>query len=74
MKCSVCDFSTRSRVTLQRHERLQHLKKKFFRCVKCNYVTHVKARYTKHVKYHSMPMIKCDLCEFRTPYKWNLDR
>lgn len=42
--------------------------------MKCNYVTHVKARYTKHVKYHSMPMIKCDLCEFRTPYKWNLDR
>ncbi|EFX63233.1 hypothetical protein DAPPUDRAFT_268813, partial [Daphnia pulex] len=73
-KCSVCDFTTRSRVTLQRHERLTHLKKKFFRCVKCNYVTHVKARYTKHVKYHSMPMIKCDLCEFRTPYKWNLDR
>ncbi|KAI9559687.1 hypothetical protein GHT06_013692 [Daphnia sinensis] len=73
-KCSVCEFTTRSRVTLQRHERLTHLKKKFFRCVKCNYVTHVKARYTKHVKYHSMPMIKCDLCEFRTPYKWNLDR
>jgi hypothetical protein len=27
-KCSVCDFTTRSRVTLQRHERLTHLKKK----------------------------------------------
>ena len=74
VKCSACDFTTRSRIMLQRHERLTHLKKKFFRCVKCNYVTHVKARYTKHVKYHSMPMIKCDLCEFRTPYKWNLDR
>ena len=74
LKCTACDFTTRSRLTLQRHERVAHLKKKFFRCVKCNYVTHVKARYTKHVKYHSMPMIKCDLCEFRTPYKWNLDR
>ena len=74
LKCTACDFTTRSRLTLQRHERVTHLKKKFFRCVKCNYVTHVKARYTKHVKYHSMPMIKCDLCEFRTPYKWNLDR
>lgn len=21
-----------------------------------------------------MPMIKCDMCDFRTPYKWNLDR
>lgn len=29
-KCSVCDFTTRSRVTLQRHERLTHLKKKVF--------------------------------------------
>jgi len=74
LKCTACDFTTRSRIMMQRHERLTHLKKKFFRCVKCNYVTHVKARYTKHVKYHSMPMIKCDLCEFRTPYKWNLDR
>lgn len=49
-------------------------KGKFFSCDKCNYVTHIKARYTKHVKYHSMPMIKCTMCDFRTPYKWNLDR
>lgn len=46
----------------------------FFSCDKCNYVTHIRARYTKHVKYHSMPMIKCTMCDFRTPYKWNLDR
>lgn len=49
-------------------------KSKFFSCEKCNYVTHLKSRFTKHVKYHSMPMIKCALCDFRTPYKWNLDR
>lgn len=49
-------------------------KSKFFSCNKCNYVTHIRGRYTKHVKYHSMPMIKCAVCEFRTPYKWNLDR
>ncbi|KAG6459358.1 zinc finger protein Xfin [Manduca sexta] len=46
----------------------------FFSCDKCNYVTHLRARFTKHVKYHSMPMIKCTTCDFRTPYKWNLDR
>ncbi|XP_050307257.1 uncharacterized protein LOC126743997 isoform X2 [Anthonomus grandis grandis] len=73
-KCSVCTFSSRSRVLLNRHEREEHIKTKFFRCSKCTYVTHIKARYTKHVKYHSMPMIKCDMCDFRTPYKWNLDR
>lgn len=49
-------------------------KDNFFSCDKCNYVTHLKARFTKHVKYHSMPMIKCTVCDFRTPYKWNLDR
>ncbi|CAG9784574.1 unnamed protein product [Diatraea saccharalis] len=49
-------------------------KGKYFSCNKCNYVTHIKARFTKHVKYHSMPMIKCTICDFRSPYKWNLDR
>ncbi|XP_045511451.1 zinc finger protein Xfin-like [Colias croceus] len=47
---------------------------KFYTCQKCSYVTHIKTRYTKHVKYHSLPMIKCTVCDFRTPYKWNLDR
>lgn len=74
IKCSICSFTSHSRTLVQRHENITHLKKKFFRCSKCNYVTHMKARFTKHVKYHSMPMIKCDLCDFRTPYKWNLDR
>nr|XP_023016424.1 uncharacterized protein LOC111505785 isoform X2 [Leptinotarsa decemlineata] len=73
-KCSVCDFTSRNQSLMSRHEREEHIKTKFFRCSKCTYVTHIKARYTKHVKYHSMPMIKCDMCDFRTPYKWNLDR
>ncbi|KAJ8958810.1 hypothetical protein NQ318_019568, partial [Aromia moschata] len=73
-KCSVCDFAGRGQAQLSRHEREEHIKTRFFRCSKCTYVTHIKARYTKHVKYHSMPMIKCDMCDFRTPYKWNLDR
>ncbi|XP_044727180.1 uncharacterized protein LOC123290885 isoform X2 [Chrysoperla carnea] len=74
LKCSLCPFTTRHQGHLTRHERQDHIKTRFFRCVKCSYVTHIKARFTKHVKYHSMPMIKCDLCDFRTPYKWNLDR
>jgi hypothetical protein len=72
--CSLCPFTSSDPNEVLKHERTAHLKKKFYRCSKCNYVTHMKARYTKHVKYHSMPMIKCDLCDFRTPYKWNLDR
>ncbi|XP_057652819.1 zinc finger protein 208-like isoform X2 [Diorhabda carinulata] len=73
-KCSVCTFTGKTPAMLAKHEREEHIKTKFFRCSKCTYVTHIKARYTKHVKYHSMPMIKCEMCDFRTPYKWNLDR
>ncbi|VVC90350.1 unnamed protein product [Leptidea sinapis] len=49
-------------------------KGKFYTCNKCNYVTHLKARYAKHLSNHSLPMIKCTVCDFRTPYKWSLDR
>lgn len=74
MKCSLCDFTTLYRNNLLEHEVEDHCNAKFYRCEKCSYVTHIKARFSKHVKYHSMPMIKCVTCDFRTPYKWNLDR
>lgn len=74
LKCTVCEYTTLYRAQLVEHERDEHNKTKFFRCEKCSYVTHIKARFSKHVKYHSMPMIKCIMCDFRTPYKWNLDR
>ncbi|XP_050469831.1 uncharacterized protein LOC126863593 isoform X4 [Bombus huntii] len=73
-RCSMCSYVALNSRDLETHQRVHHLKRRFFRCAKCSYVTHVRARYTKHVKYHSMPMIKCDACDFRTPYKWNLDR
>lgn len=72
--CSKCPFKSKSRILVQRHENVSHLKKKFFRCLKCSYVTNVRARYTKHVRYHSMPYIKCESCNFSTPYKSNLER
>ncbi|XP_055916207.1 uncharacterized protein LOC129949031 isoform X2 [Eupeodes corollae] len=74
LKCSLCEFTTLYRAQLVEHEQEEHCRTHFFRCEKCTYVTHIKARYSKHVKYHSMPMIKCVTCDFRTPYKWNLDR
>ncbi|XP_015116196.1 zinc finger protein 91 isoform X2 [Diachasma alloeum] len=73
-RCTMCNFVAYTPTDMENHQRLHHLRRRFFRCTKCSYVTHVRARYTKHVKYHSMPMIKCDDCDFRTPYKWNLDR
>ena len=73
-KCSVCEFTAQNREHLMDHEKSDHEKTKFFRCYKCSYVTHIKARFSKHEKYHSMPLIKCMQCDFRTPYKWNLDR
>ncbi|KAG5674665.1 hypothetical protein PVAND_004618 [Polypedilum vanderplanki] len=73
-KCILCEFSSTEESQLIQHEKDEHAGTKFYRCKKCSYVTHINARFNKHVKYHSMPMIKCALCDFRTPYKWNLDR
>ncbi|KAK3887418.1 hypothetical protein Pcinc_008477 [Petrolisthes cinctipes] len=72
--CEHCEYSCRSRKLLNKHETSYHLKRRFFRCLKCNYVTHLKGRYTKHMKYHQLPILKCSYCDFRTPYRWNLDR
>ncbi|GAB6021389.1 hypothetical protein CHUAL_003996 [Chamberlinius hualienensis] len=62
-----------SRVDAERMEKVSQFKK-LYRCTICPYVTNVKSRFTKHVRYHSMPYIKCESCDFSTPYKWNLDR
>lgn len=66
-KCIICEFSTVEEPQLVQHEKDEHSDTRFYRCEKCSYVTHIKARFSKHVKYHSMPMIKCMLCDFRTP-------
>jgi hypothetical protein len=66
-KCIICEYSTVEESQLVQHEKDEHADTKFYRCEKCSYVTHIKARFSKHVKYHSMPMIKCMLCDFRTP-------
>lgn len=70
-KCILCEFSTVEESQLVHHEKEEHSDTKFYRCEKCSYVTHIKARFSKHVKYHSMPMIKCMLCDFRTPVRGN---
>lgn len=66
-KCILCEFSSMEEAQLIQHETDEHAGTKFYRCKKCSYVTHISARFNKHVKYHSMPMIKCALCDFRTP-------
>ncbi|XP_077264071.1 uncharacterized protein LOC143898434 isoform X3 [Temnothorax americanus] len=73
-RCPACSYVAVNVKDLENHQRVHHLKRKFFRCAKCDYVTHIRARCTKHVKYHSMPMIKCDACDFSSAYKWNLER
>lgn len=73
-KCILCEFSTTDEPQLIHHEKDEHSDTKFYRCEKCSYVTHIKARFSKHVKYHSMPMIKCMLCDFRTPVSVNCVR
>lgn len=66
-KCILCEFAALEEPNLVQHEKEEHSDTNFYRCEKCSYVTNIKARFSKHVKYHSMPMIKCMLCDFRTP-------
>ena len=72
--CDQCEYTCKSQKNLNKHELTSHLKKKIYRCSKCNYATNIKAIYTKHMKYHKLPIVKCPECDFRTPYRWNLDR
>ncbi|XP_015926506.2 zinc finger protein 208 isoform X2 [Parasteatoda tepidariorum] len=72
--CSACDYRTRNKAFLLHHEKTAHLKKRFYRCLQCGYVTNEKGRYTKHIKYHSLPKMQCEFCFFKTAYKWNMDR
>lgn len=71
-KCIICEFSTFEESQLIQHEKDEHTEIHFYRCEKCSYVTHIKARFSKHMKYHSMPMIKCILCDFRTPVRMQI--
>lgn len=66
-KCILCEYAALEEQNLVQHEKEEHSDTNFYRCEKCSYVTNIKARFSKHVKYHSMPMIKCMLCDFRTP-------
>lgn len=73
-KCTSCAFQSRSRVHVEEHEKTVHLKRRFYRCTQCGYVCHEKGRYTRHMRFHTLPKIKCQYCNFQTCYKWNMDR
>ena len=45
-----------------------------YKCGECGYMTNVQYLYKKHVKYHTAPKIKCDFCDFESPYSWNVER
>ncbi|RWS26307.1 zinc finger protein Xfin-like protein, partial [Leptotrombidium deliense] len=52
----------------------QNARRKYFQCESCGYKTNVHYLYKKHIKYHNAPKIKCELCDFESPYSWNVDR
>ncbi|KAK8764055.1 hypothetical protein V5799_033338 [Amblyomma americanum] len=71
---SSCNFHAKSKIHVEEHEKTVHLKQRFYRCQQCSYVCHEKGRYTRHMRFHSLPKIKCQFCNFQTGYKWNMDR
>ncbi|XP_023236351.1 zinc finger protein 729-like isoform X2 [Centruroides sculpturatus] len=74
LKCSECPFQTQNNIVLLQHEKEAHKKKKFYHCMQCGYGTNNKSRFTRHLKYHALPKLKCEYCDFKSAYKWNMDR
>lgn len=48
--------------------------KEYYNCDSCGYTTNMQSLFKKHVKYHNAPKIKCELCDFESPYSWNVER
>lgn len=72
--CKLCGLYTVSKMVLMEHIRIQHPDVKIYECDQCDYTHYIRDRYNRHHRYHSMNQIRCKMCEFRTIYRWNLER
>lgn len=72
--CKFCGLYTVNKVVLLDHVRTQHPDVTIFECDQCDYSHYIRDRYNRHHRYHSMNQIQCKKCEFRTIYRWNLER
>lgn len=72
--CKLCGLYTANKSVLMQHIAAEHPDVRIYRCDKCEYSHYIRDRYNRHHRYHSMNYVQCKLCEFRTIYRWNLER
>lgn len=72
--CKLCGLQTINKPMLMDHVRTQHTDVRIYECDQCDYSHYIRDRYNRHHRYHSMNQIQCNLCEFQTIYRWNLER
>lgn len=72
--CKICGLFTVSKTVLMDHVRHEHPDVRIYECDQCDYSHYIRDRYNRHHRYHSMNHIRCQMCEFQTIYRWNLER
>lgn len=72
--CRVCGLFAVSKTVLMDHIRSVHPELRIYECDQCEYSHYIRDRYNRHHRYHSMNHIRCQMCEFQTIYRWNLER
>ena len=50
-----------------------HTPRKIYYCDICDYATPKRNMITEHVRYHSVPVLKCKVCDFETIFQYDLN-
>lgn len=77
VRCSPCQWCATqafNKATLIEHIRQAHPLVEILKCAACNYSHFDRDKFGRHQRYHTLNYIGCKICDFRTIYKWNLER
>lgn len=74
LSCTLCEFCSINKVLLIDHFRIAHPTAPIYECDQCCYSHFIKEKFARHQRYHSVHRVRCHICEFKTIYRWNLDR
>lgn len=72
--CKWCSMQAFNKATLIDHIRQAHPFVEIHKCRDCNYSHFDRDKFNRHQRYHTLNYIQCKICDFRTIYKWNLER
>lgn len=52
----------------------KQMKKRFYCCKRCDFVSDERFKYSQHLKSHSLAHLKCDVCDYSTNNRSHLER